>query len=44
MDTFVRISDIRPRILLRQTMNGRFGEADPQRRNALDRRLRAENS
>jgi hypothetical protein len=38
---FVRIGDIRPRILLRQTMNGHFGEAAPQRRPALDRPLRA---
>lgn len=40
----VRISDIRPRILLRQPTKGRFREAAPQRRLALDRRLWAENS
>ena len=39
---FFRISDIRPRVLLHQAMNGRFGEAAPQRRHALDRRLWAE--
>ncbi|MGO4855531.1 hypothetical protein ACEN2S_22250 [Phaeovulum sp. W22_SRMD_FR3] len=33
----VRISGIRPRILLRQAMSGRFGAAAPQRRHALDR-------
>jgi hypothetical protein len=33
----VRINDIRPRTLLRQRMNGRFGEAAPQRRHDLDR-------
>ena len=38
----VRISDIRPRILLLQAMNGRFGEAAPQRKNALERQLGAD--
>ena len=40
----VRISDIRPRILLLQAMNGRFGEAAPQRKNALERQLGAGNA
>jgi hypothetical protein len=39
---FVRISDIRPRILLRQAMNGRFGEAASRRWHTLDRRLWAD--
>jgi hypothetical protein len=37
-----RISDIRPRILLRQAMNGRFGEAASRRWHTLDRRLWAD--
>jgi hypothetical protein len=35
--TSSRISDIRPRILLRQAMSGRFGEVALKRRHALDR-------
>ena len=38
----VRINDIRPRILLRQAVNGRFGEAAAQRRHVLDRHLWAD--
>ena len=41
-DRFARISDIRPWILLRQAMNGRFGEAAPPHEHVLDRQQRAE--